>query len=219
MDDFLHNLRSGKLKQGDRSNRSYGDQQYKGGPRRNTMDRRKGHYDNKESSERLNAIKEVIETLADTQKRMAEAYQARTVAEERKARAMEILAKSLYRLVNPNATAAEADELFATEPLPAPVREIAAPSEKEQPQVAADNETLKSENVSEPERDNANRPQGKLSKAERQKLNDVIRKMRASGKGWENIARHISSSGYPTVSGKGHWRGAMVKSLFEKMEA
>lgn len=219
MDDFLHNLRSGKLKQGDRSNRSYGDQQYKGGPRRNTMDRRKGHYDNKESFERLNAIKEVIETLADTQKRMAEAYQARTVAEERKARAMEILAKSLYRLVNPNATATEADELFAKEPLPAPVKEIAAPSENEQPQMTADDETLEDEIESEPERDNASKPEGKLSKADRQKLNDVIRKMRAGGKGWENIARHISSSGYPTISGKGHWRGAMVKSLFEKMEA
>ena len=41
MDDFLHNLRSGKLKQSDRSNRSYGDSQYKGGQRRNAMDRRK----------------------------------------------------------------------------------------------------------------------------------------------------------------------------------
>ena len=112
MDDFLHNLRSGKLKQGDRSNRSYGDQQYKGGPRRNAMDRRKGHYDNKESTERLNAIKEVIEALTDTQKRMAEAYQARTAAEERKARAIEILAKSVYRLANPNASAAEVEEMF-----------------------------------------------------------------------------------------------------------
>ena len=72
MDDFLHNLRSGKLKQGDRSNRPYD----KGGARRNMMDRRKGHYDNnKESSERLNAIKEVLEALTETQKRVAEAYQ------------------------------------------------------------------------------------------------------------------------------------------------
>ncbi len=213
MDDFLHNLRSGKLKQGDRPNRSYGDQQYKGGPRRNTMDRRKGHYDNKESFERLNAIKEVIEALADTQKRMAEAYQARTLAEERKAKAMEILAKSIYRLANPNAGANEVDELFTTETLPAPVKEVEEPLE-----TARLNDGVEEEIADRSVQEDAEEPQGKLSSTHRKKLNDMIHKMRTEGNNWENIARQISSSGYPTVSGKGQWRGAMVKNLYEKME-
>ena len=85
MDDFLHNLRSGKLKQPDRSNRPYSDPQYKGGQRRNAMDRRKKELD---AFERLNAVKEALESISETQKRMAEAYEARTRAEERKARAM-----------------------------------------------------------------------------------------------------------------------------------
>jgi hypothetical protein len=218
MDDFLHNLRSGKLKQGDRSNRSYGDQQYKGGPRRNTMDRRKGHYDNKESFERLNAIKEVIEALADTQKRMAEAYQARTLAEERKAKAMEILAKSIYRIANPNASANEADELFATETPRAPVKEIEEPLETARLSEHAEKESFEEEIPDRSVQATADEPQGKLSSSHRRKLNDLIHKMRTEGHSWENIARQISSNGYPTVSGKGKWRGAMVKNMYEKME-
>ena len=70
MDDFLHNLRSGKLKQPDRSGRTYGDPQYKN--KRNLMDRRKRDQDSKESFERLNVIKEILETVSETQKRMAE---------------------------------------------------------------------------------------------------------------------------------------------------
>ena len=83
MDDFLHNLRSGKLKQQDRSNRPYNDQQYKGGQRRPMVDRRKKDYDNRESIERLAVLKEVLENLAEVQKRMAEAYEARNTVEER----------------------------------------------------------------------------------------------------------------------------------------
>lgn len=217
MDDFLHNLRSGKLKQGDRSNRSYGDQQYKSGPRRNVVDRRKSHYDNKESSERLNAIKEVIEALADTQKRMAEAYKARTQAEERKARAMEILAKSLYQLANPNATAAEADELFEEIAPSYRPKEIDGPSDTESTPAPAEKKTSDKNTAADTSAVVSDKSNGRLSKTDQQKLNDVIQKMRAEGNSWENIARHISSAGYPTVSGKGHWRGAMVKNLFEKM--
>ena len=226
MDDFLHNLRSGKLKQTDRSNRPYGDQQYKGGSRRNMMDRRKGHFDNKESFERLTAIKEVLEALADTQKRMAEAYQARTRAEERKARAMEVLAKSLYRLANPNAE--DIEELFAVESLPAPAKEDEISSKTVDQYDTSneesgfdsgdiDEETLQAETGSNSDENESDGPQSKLSEADRQNLNDIINQMRTEGNSWENIARHISSIGYPTVSGKGQWRGGMVKNLYEKM--
>ncbi len=226
MDDFLHNLRSGKLKQSDRSNRPYGDQQYKGGPRRNTMDRRKGHFENKESFERLNAIKEALEVLADTQKRMGEAYQARTRAEERKARAMEVLAKSLYRIANPNAN--DADELFAQESPPVQVKEVEAPPvitqqyDTTEDDIDVDfddieDEPLQGEMADDADEDPSEEPQTRLSEADRQKLSEIINQMRTEGNSWENIARHISSIGYPTLSGKGQWRGTMVKNLHEKM--
>ncbi len=198
MDDFLHNLRSGKLKQQDRS-RSYNDPQYKSGQRRGSMDRRKKEM---EGFERLSAIKEVLETISETQKSMAEAYVERTQAEIRKARAMEVLAKSLYQMLNPKAE--DADALFAAEPgaEPAaqPIRTIEAPS----------NNTGTDEASATPE---------KLTGEQRQALFNLIGEMRDSGSKWEQIARQIASRGYPTISGKGTWRGVMAKNLYEKMIA
>ncbi len=195
MDDFLHNLRSGKLKQQDRS-RSYNDPQYKSGQRRGAMDRRKKEL---EAFERLNAVKEVLETISETQKRMADAYEERTRAENRKARAMEVLAKNLYQMLNPNAQ--NVDALFAPEPdpetVPEPVQSIEVPSEDDDTEAAS-------------------APQ-KLTNKQRQALFNLIGEMRDAGTKWEQIARHIAAEGYPTASGKGTWRGVMAKNLYEKM--
>ncbi|MFZ1983654.1 MAG: hypothetical protein WAU91_04525 [Desulfatitalea sp.] len=240
MDDFLHNLRSGKLKQGDRSNRPYNDQQFKGGQRRNNnmMDRRKPHFENKESSERMNAIKEVLDNLAETQKRMAEASMARTRIEERKAKAMEVLAKNLYRMLNPNATAGDIEALFATESLPT-IEEEAAPVENLRPSMPIHTEpdpvvdtpeevnafAAEADEVDESasesdaigEEDDFSDSAGRLTEVDRHTLLAVINQMRDDGHGWEKIARHISAQGYPTISGKGNWRGVMVKTLYDKM--
>jgi chemotaxis protein histidine kinase CheA len=197
MDDFLHNLRSGKLKQQDRG-RSYNDPQYKSGQRRGAMDRRKKEL---ETFERLNAIKEVLETIAETQKSMAEAYAERTQAENRKARAMEVLAKNLYQMLNPKAK--DVDALFATEP--ATEKAIQSTKAIESP----------SDNT---EKDATSAPK-KLTNEQRQSLFNLIGEMRDSGSKWEQIARHIASKGYPTISGKGIWRGVMAKNLYEKMVA
>ena len=80
-----------------------------------------------------------------------------------------------------------------------------------------DEETLQAETGSNSDENESDGPQSKLSEADRQNLNDIINQMRTEGNSWENIARHISSIGYPTVSGKGQWRGGMVKNLYEKM--
>jgi hypothetical protein len=233
MDDFLHNLRSGKLKQPDRQNRPYGDQQYKGGPRRNMMDRRKREADHKESFDRLNAIKEVLESLAETQKRMAEAYQERTRTEERKARAMEVLAKNIYRMLNPSAD--DADTLFAAEtPAPPPrvareqhssgerapiAPEPASVSEAEATEIPAPEEAGDAADSAPPDDDAQAPSAGRLTELDRQTLFAVINQLRSEGNNWESIARHIAGKGYPTLSGKGVWRGGMVKSLHEKMAA
>lgn len=206
MDDFLHNLRSGKLKQHDRG-RSYNDPQYKGGQRRNThQDRRKKEL---EAFERLNAVKEVLEAISGTQSRMAEAYEARTKAEERKARAMEVLAKNIYRMLNPEAN--DADDLFDPEPVAAPAPEIVS-----EPVIQPDDAIETPDETPEIAPESAAEPR-KLNDTERQTLFKLISKMRDEGNKWEQIARHIASKGYSTVSGKGTWRGAMAKSLFEKM--
>ncbi len=209
MDDFLHNLRSGKLKQQDRS-RSYNDPQYKSGQRRGAMDRRKKEL---ETFERLNAVKEVLEAISETQKRMAEAYEERTRAENRKARAMEVLAKNLYQMLNP--AAQNVDALFApesepeSEPVIEPVKAIETASE--------DTDTVTdAETVTDTDTEVASAPK-KLTKEQRQTLFNLIGEMRDSGTKWEQIARHIAAEGYPTASGKGTWRGVMAKNLYEKM--
>lgn len=194
MDDFLHNLRSGKLKQ-DRS-RSYNDPQYKSGQRRGAMDRRKKEM---ETFERLTAVKEVLEAISETQKRMADAYEERTRAEHRKARAMEVLAKNIYQMLNPKAK--NIDGLFAPEPVPEPVIEPAPAIEA--PTAEADTDETPASR--------------KLTDQQRQDLFNLIGEMRDSGSKWEQIARHIASKGYPTASGKGTWRGVMAKNLYEKM--
>lgn len=202
MDDFLHNLRSGKLKQQDRS-RSYSDPQYKGGQRRSVMDRRKKEL---EAFERLTAVKEVLEAISQTQKRMADAYEARTDAENRKARALEILAQNIYRMLNPDAQNIE--DLF-TPITPKPASGSVAPTEA---MMTADDQS--SETV---EADAASESTRKLSDADRQTLFELIGQMRKDGSKWEQIARHIASQGYPTISGKGTWRGVMAKNIYEKM--
>lgn len=205
MDDFLHNLRSGKLKQTDRSGRSYNDPQYKGGPRRNVMDRRKREL---ETFERLNAVKEVLETISETQKRMVEATEARTKAEERKARAMEILAQNIYRMINPDAT--DADTLFSDQPeiQPAPVT---LPTDQS---IAIESSVEEAPDENTPDDDSQST--GRLSSKDRDILIDMIGQMRADGQNWEKIARHIAAKGYPTVSGRGTWRGITAKNLFDK---
>lgn len=257
MDDFLHNLRSGKLKQGDRPNRPYNDQQFKGGPRRNLDHRNKGgRYENKDS---FNAIKEVLESLVDSQKQMTEAYQARTRAEERKARAMEVIAKNLYRMLNPNAT--DVDEVFSFQEPEALVQPVAtrrdrttlpntselqsnasadasdeietaeALSEKQETdsiEVEAQDTNIQDMDTSETEEETVEEElktageeqsgsPGRLPEEERRMLFKVIDRMRTEGHGWEKIARDLTAQGYPTISGKGTWRGIMVKNLHEKM--
>jgi hypothetical protein len=215
MDDFLHNLRSGKLKQSDRSNRSYGDSQYKGGQRRNAMDRRKKEMD---AFERLNAVKEALESISSTQKRMAEAYEARTRAEERKAFAMEVLAKNIYRMVNPEAK--DVDALFAFDPQPIIAPPIDEPVDEpavEDPEEMAAEDPEEMTTEKETEEDFGDAQPHKLTEAERQRLFVIIDRMRIAGDSWEKIARHIASQGFSTVSGKGSWRGIMAKTLYEKM--
>lgn len=226
MDDFLHNLRSGKLKQ-DRSNRPYNDQQYKGGQRRPMVDRRKKDYDNRESIERLAVLKEVLENLAESQKRIAEAYEARNAVEERKTYAMEVLAKNIYQMLNPNAE--NIDDLFPPQTASAPSHKPAAETasaatrdidDTDWEEVDNTNETIQQTGDEAPtkKRGPADKKQRrKLSPADQENLYPMISRMREKGNSWERIARHIADQGYPTISGKGQWRGVMVKNLFAKI--
>ena len=93
MDDFLHNLRSGKLKQGDRGRRDYSD--YKGPQRRAGSERRRTDYYAKVTGDNFAMVKDALESLAEQQKRIADALSARRDAESRIAEALETIAARL----------------------------------------------------------------------------------------------------------------------------
>ncbi len=191
MDDFLHNLRSGKLKQQDRNRSIYNDQ-YKG-KRRSSMDHRRkvDHHDAKETAERLDAIKGILEGISQTQKRMAEAYEAASRAEVRKAEALETIASGLKQWLG-----------SAQGPQSRPA--VAAGADSEPGSAAgtapADGKTG-----------------GRMSEGERKVVFNIIDQMRQAGESWTNIARHLGEKGYGTVSGKGVWRGQGVKTFYTRM--
>ena len=202
MDDFLHNLRSGKLKQPDRTNRSFGDSQYKN--KRNVMDRRKRESEAKETTERLSAIKEILESVAETQKRMVDYHQSRIKIEERKAKSLEIISRSMYRLAFPEKSGT--DDVFSS------VSAMTRSETEAASEIGSHSGTVHTESPKQ-EKSNHDSPNA----YNRREIMDMIRTMRKDGNSWEKIARQIASQGIPTVSGRGSWRGVMVKNLYEKM--
>lgn len=93
MDDFLHNLRSGKLKQPDRGRRDYSD--YKGPQRRAGNERRKPDYYAKVTSENFALVKDSLDLLIENQKRMADAVVASGKTDARIADALESIAEMM----------------------------------------------------------------------------------------------------------------------------
>jgi hypothetical protein len=155
------------------------------------------------------------------------------MVEERKAHAMEVLAKNIYQMLNPNAENVTA--LFPPQKASAPSKQPTAEKESASVQAIEANvtreemdEALKIKETIKQTMDEAptkaegpvvEKKIGKLTSADREILYSVIGRMRDDGNSWERIARHITDQGYPTLSGKGQWRGVMVKNLFEKMSA
>ncbi|MGD9210241.1 MAG: hypothetical protein PVI90_05665 [Desulfobacteraceae bacterium] len=196
MDDFLHNLRSGNLKQSDRNRRQYGEShQYKGPQRRTGAERRKREQENGLQSEALLAIKDLLKHILDNQKKMAEVLEERNRSEERKAEALEQIAKRLDRL--PFETKVDAVKAAPVAPI-APV----APKPKQ-------NRTIRKKPVH-------MAIQTKYSK----KINDaglLICRLRDEGFSYAKIADTLEAKGIPTVSGKGRWRGQSVQRLYLKV--
>lgn len=188
MDDFLHNLRSGKLKQGDQNRRNFND--YKNSQRRVTNERRKTDYYAKVTNENFSMIKQTLDTLADYQKRMADAVAERNKTQSRIADALETIVRLMDR---------EPEEAQAQSTVQAEMPEQIQPEEKWDAAPAMDD---KSE-------------QGNGGKeAENSELIDIISTMRNQGNSWEKIARHFDEQQIPTVSGKGKWRGPAIKKIW-----
>lgn len=77
MDDFLYNVRTGNMRNMDKSNRRYDNNRYKSQNRQQGKDRRKGGYVNYRSlsTDQFAAIKEALGTLAENQGRQTAALE------------------------------------------------------------------------------------------------------------------------------------------------
>lgn len=194
MDDFLHNLRSGKLKAPDRARRDYTD--YKGPQRRAGSDRRRTDYYAKVTGENFALVKDSLDSLAEQQRRIADALAARSRAESRIAEALETVAAMLGQhlgitIATPPAPAAHGDD--AGSPMDAGADADSPPADAARP----------------------HRRNQRSNAGEHPDLLATINGMREKGGGWEKIARYLVDQGIPTVSGKGTWRGPAVKKYWE----
>jgi hypothetical protein len=194
MDDFLHNLRSGKLKQPDRSRRDYTD--YKGPQRRTGHERRRTDYYAKVTNENFSLIKETLDVLAEQQQRIADAATATQKSEARIADALEAIAAMMGRR-------------WGYEGLASHRGEAAAPPSA----TAEGNDGIYDERK---DAHSAEERNSRESDSHKQGgLLGIIEAMRNDGDSWEKIARHFESQGIQTVSGKGKWRGTTVKKFWD----
>lgn len=191
MDDFLHNLRSGKLKQPDRGRRDYSD--YKGPQRRSTTERRKPDYYAKVTSENFALVKGSLDLLAENQKRIADAMAAGEETNTRIADALEAIVdmmKGQADILSPPSEPADVIPHEDTTDSIAPVNTV-----KGRPDIDAGNE--------------------KPGDVDKSDMLDIIASMRDEGNSWEKIARHMDNQHFPTVSGKGKWRGPAIKKFWD----
>jgi hypothetical protein len=194
MDDFLHNLRSGKLKQPDRGRRDYTD--YKGPQRRAGNERRRPDYYAKVTGENFALVKDSLDILAEHQKRIADALAARKKTDLRIADALESIAAMMGRQWGHENDRPQGDGPVGTEPYRNKGdRPVPEDSVDRFAGIGAGNQ--------------------KLADADKPRLLNIITAMRAEGGSWEKIARHMDERNIPTLSGKGKWRGPAIKKFWD----
>ena len=194
MDDFLHNLRSGKLKQPDRGRRDYTD--YKGPQRRAAGgERRRTDYYTKVTSENFALVKDSLDGLAENQHRIAVALEANAKTNTRIADALEAIVLAVQHRW-------DAPERRQEPGGPSPAAPVEATPE---PDTTA----------RVPEADNTPADGLNSGRSDGDTLIDTIAAMRAKDDSWEKIARYLADQQIPTVSGKGKWRGVAVKKYWD----
>lgn len=198
MDDFLHNLRSGKLKQPDRGRRDYGD--YKGPQRRAGYERRKPDYYAKVTSENFNLVKGSLDLLAGHQKQIAEAIASSNKTNVRIADALEAITAMMERHWGYANGSSQPNQPIGAESK-GDAKSSGIPAEAAENFADIDTNSEKLSNVDKP------------------KLMAIIAAMRTEGVSWEKIARRMDERNVPTVSGKGKWRGPAVKKVWDAHSA
>jgi hypothetical protein len=202
MDDFLHNLRTGKNKPFDRNRKQFDNNGYKSPERQGPNDnRRKDAFQRSPPVDHFPAIKILLGDITDGQRRQAEIDDRRATAEERIASALERIASGFLEK-NPAVS-------------------VAGPEKKTGPDSRIIPETVKPARVSKSAAPDAISGAVKTNIAadaimpgmDRESVLERIGAMRKEAFSYEKIARTLKAQGIPTFSGKGAWHSQTVSKL------
>jgi hypothetical protein len=203
MDDFLHNLRTGKNKPFDRNRKQFDNNGYKSPERHGPNDnRRKDAFQRSPPVDHFPAIKILLGDITDGQRRQAEIDDRRATAEERIASALERIATGFFEknlaaasVAGPENETGRDSRIVPKTVKPARVSKSAAPDAipgAVKTDIAAD----------------AIKPG-----MDRESVLERIGAMRKEQFSYEKIARTLEAQGIPTFSGKGAWHSQTVSKL------
>lgn len=202
MDDFLHNLRTGKNKPFDRTRKQFDNNGYKNPDRQGPNDnRRKETFQRTPPVDHFPAIKILLGDISEGQRRLADIDERRATAEERIALALERISSSLFEKPHV-AFAAEPEKKTDTESRIIP--ETVKPTSVSQPA------TLDAISMTE-NADGA--ADAIISGMDRESVIEMIGVLRKEQMSFEKIARTLEAQGIPTFSGKGAWHSQTVSKL------
>ena len=194
MDDFLHNLRTGKDKRFIGNRKAHDNQNFNRPiDRQSLADRRKRKnvkYDQTEAARSVNSkqifeIKQILSQIADSQKRLIEFQERVADAEIRKVQALESIAEQFKAFVTSR------------------VNQTPAPPVA---QAAEDTDSLPALDT------HGDKNGSNSSKAE---IIAMITALRSEGYSYEKIAGSLEAQAIPTLSGRGKWRAATVQRVFK----
>jgi hypothetical protein len=203
MDDFLHNLRTGKNKPFDRNRKQFDNNGYKSPERQGPNDnRRKDAFQRSPPVDHFPAIKILLGDITDGQRRQAEIDDRRATAEERIASALERIASGFFEknlaaasVVGPENKTGRNSRIVPETVKPARFSKSAAPDAifgAVKTDIAADD--IK-------------------PGMDRESVLERIGAMRKEQFSYEKIARTLEAQGIPTFSGKGAWHSQTVSKL------
>jgi hypothetical protein len=199
MDDFLHNLRTGKNKPYDRNRKQFDNNGYKNPERQGVNDnRRKEPFQRSPVVDHFPAIKSILGDISEGQRRLVEIFERRVSAEERIASALEIIASGFLNKDSEFISPTSHQKIASDSPIIPDFIEAESTLQAEAEFTLSPDETLDDLNDSDLDRNN---------------ILDMIVAMRKDQMSYEKIARTLESQGIPTLSGKGAWHSQTVSKL------
>lgn len=214
MNDFLHNLRSGKMQRPERHRKPYAGHQKTGHERGKAKDFRNGRYGKNIEAEKLNKITQIIASIAESQKLIAASQERKAKAEERKADILESFVELIKQIVSPDSLKPDSSKPDSSKTDSSKTDSSKIDSSKTDNK-SADLETNLAPEVMLQKIDQPEKP----NDANKKKTLELIHSMRKDGVSYEKVANYLDSNKIPTFSGRGKWRGQTIHRLCNKVPA